>query len=60
MASIAISDEVLKKVSSLKGEIEMRVGKTISLRELEDAICEYVLGRKEDFLRFFEDNVIRR
>lgn len=50
MSAISISDASLEKMKDLKREIESRTRKSLSLRKLEDEVCEYVLAQKSDFI----------
>lgn len=51
MTAISISDANLEAVKDLSRELALQTKKNISLRELEDRICEYILTRKKDFVK---------
>jgi len=50
MSSVGISDEELKKLKALRRELLLKLDRDISLRAVEDAMCDFVLAHKDEFI----------
>ena len=50
MSSIGISDRRLQEIKALRRELLLKLNRDISLRAVEDAICDFVLARKDEFI----------
>jgi len=50
MGTVGISDEKLEAVKRIRRELLLKLNRDISLRAVEDAMCEFVLARKDEFV----------
>ena len=55
MGTIGVSDEKLGMVKALRRELLLKLNRDISLRAVEDAICDFVLARKDEFINAILD-----
>ena len=55
MSSIGISDARLQAIKVLRRELLLKLNRDISLRAVEDAMCDFVLARKDEFINAILD-----
>jgi len=55
MSSIGISDARLQAVKVLRRELLLKLNRDISLRAVEDAMCDFVLAHKDEFINAILD-----
>jgi len=53
--TVGISDMELQKLKVLRRELLLKLNRDISLRAVEDAMCDFVLARKDEFINAILD-----
>ena len=53
--TIGVSDKELQKLKALRRELLLKLNRDISLRAVEDAMCDFVLARKDEFINAILD-----
>ena len=50
MGTVGVSDGKLEEIKRIRRELLLKLNRDISLRAVEDAMCDFVLARKDEFI----------
>jgi len=55
MGTVGVSDGKLEEIKRIRRELLLKLNRDISLRAVEDAMCDFVLARKDEFINAMLD-----
>jgi len=55
MGTVGVSDGKLEEIKRIRRELLLKLNRDISLRAVEDAMCDFVLARKDEFINAILD-----